>query len=150
MKINFTKKEYQLLVTMIEIADWVMNSFHALDRDDTKGHRSLRNKLLAYADGMGMEGCYQKDGETYYETVEYEENSPQSSFIEDYDEEVFWAQLVTRLSERDYALQYGDKEVDFKTKIRRFTEIEDKYTDEINNFGLLNFIIANKKNSSLH
>ncbi len=38
MKINFTKKEYELLVTMIETADWVMHAHHAHER---KGHRRL-------------------------------------------------------------------------------------------------------------
>ena len=150
MKINFTKKEYQILVTMIEIADWIMNAFHSNDRVDTKDHRSLRNKILTHADEMGMKGCYEKDGDAYYETYEYEENSQQSKFIDEYDEESFWEQLVTRLTNRDYVQQYGDEEVDFKTKAHRLTEIEKRYADEINNFGLSNIVVANDKNSNLH
>ena len=150
MKINFTKKEYQLLVTMIEIADWVMNSFHPNERVDTKGHRLLRNKILSHAEEMGMKGCYEKDGDTYYETVEYEENSEHFNFIDEYDEEFFWEQLVTRLTNRDYAQQYGDEEVDFETKAHRLTEIEKRYADEINKFGLSNIVVANEKKSELH
>ena len=150
MKINFTKKEYQLLVTMIEIADWVMNAFHPNDRVDTKDHRSLRNKILAHADEMGMKGCYKKDGNTYYETVEYEENSEHYNFIDEYDDELFWKQLVTRLAERDYVQQYGDEEMDFETRTLRVVEIEKKYAVEINKFGLSNIVIANEKKSGLH
>ena len=150
MKINFTKKEYQLLVTMIEISDWVMNSFNTTDRTDTVDYRSLRNKILSYADEMGMKGCYEKDGDTYYETFEYEQNSKQSSFIDEYDEESFWQQLVTRLVERDYAQQYGDEEVGFETRVQRLTEIEKRYAEEINNFGLSNIIIAENKQQKLH
>ena len=150
MKINFTKKEYQLLVTMIEIADWVMNAFHPNDRVDTKDHRSLRNKILAHADEMGMKGCYKKDGDTYYETVEYEENSEHYNFIDEYDDELFWKQLVTRLAERDYVQQYGDEEMDFETRTLRVVEIEKKYAVEINKFGLSNIVIANEKKSGLH
>jgi len=150
MKINFTKKEYRLLITMIEIADWVMNSFHAQERTDTKEHRVLRNKILDHADEMGMKGCYQKNDDTYYETAEYEANSKQSEFIEEYDEESFWDQLVTRLSERDYVQKYGDEEVDFETKIRRLTEIENRYAEEVNNFGLSNIVVVHDKKSSLH
>lgn len=150
MKINFTKKEYRLLITMIEIADWVMNSFHAQERTDTKEHRVLRNKILDHADEMGMKGCYQKNDDTYYETAEYEENSKQPEFIEEYDEESFWDQLVTRLSERDYVQKYGDEEVDFETKIRRLTEIENRYAEEVNNFGLSNIVVVHDKKSSLH
>ena len=150
MKINFTKKEYQLLVTMIEIADWVMNAFHPNDRVDTKDHRSLRNKILAHADEMGMKGCYKKDGNTYYETVEYEENSEHFNFIDEYDDELFWKQLVTRLAERDYVQQYGDEEMDFETRTLRVVEIEKRYADEIIKFGLSNIVVANEKKSGLH
>lgn len=150
MKINFTKKEYQMLVTMVEISDWVMNSFHTTDRIDTQDYRLLRNKILSYAEEMGMKDCYEKDGDTYYETFEYEENSKQSSFIEEYDEESFWEQLVTRLAERDYDQQYGDEEVGFKTRVHRFTEIEERYAGEINKFGLLNIVFAKNKQKELH
>ena len=150
MKINFTKKEYQLLVTMIEIADWVMNSFHSHDRVDTKDHRSLRNKILDYAEEMGMKNCYEKDGDTYYETAEYEEKSAHYNFIDEYDDELFWKQLVTRLAERDYVQHYGDEEMDFETRTLRVVEIEKKYAVEINKFGLANIVVANDKKSSLH
>ena len=149
MKINFTKKEYWLLVTMIEIADWVMNAFHSNDRADTKDHRSLRNKVLAHAEEMGMKGCYKKDGDIYYETAEYEENSDHYNFIDEYDDESFSEQLVRRLTDRDYTLQYGDEEVDLEIIARRLTVIEKRYADEINNFGLSN-IVVNDKKSSLH
>jgi hypothetical protein len=36
MKINFTKKEYQLLVTMIEIADWVLTANDDTEKQETK------------------------------------------------------------------------------------------------------------------
>jgi hypothetical protein len=149
MKINFTKKEYQLLVTMIETADWVMNAHHAHGRKDAEDYRVLRNKILSFADEMGMKGCYEKEGDTYYETAEYQENSKQTEFIEEYDEDSFWEQLVTKLVDRDYAQQYGDKEVNFETKALRLSEIEEKYADEINEFGLLNFVVK-KNNKILH
>ena len=134
---------------MIEIADWVMNAFHPTDRVDTKEYRSLRNKMLSYSEEMGMKDCYKKDGETYYETVEYEENAKHFDFMDEYDEQSFWEQLVTRFVDRDYAQQYGDEEVDFETKAHRLTEIEKRYADEINKFGLSNIVIAAKK-KALH
>lgn len=152
MKINFTKKEYQLLVTMIEISDWVMNAFHSTERTDTKEYRTLRNKILSYAEEMGMKGCYKKDGNTYYETVDYEENSKHLNFMDEYDEESFWEQLVTRLVERDYAQKYDDEEeVELETRLHRITKIEKRYADEINKFGLSNLVIEDsKKKLGLH
>ena len=128
---------------MIEVADWVMTAHHADDRAETKEYQALRNKILSFADEMGMKGCYEKDGDTYYETLEYEENAKQTEFIEEYNEDSFWEQLVTRIVDRDYAQQYGNEKVDFELKVSRMIEIEKKYADEVNNSGLLNFVIKN-------
>lgn len=138
MKINFTKKEYQQLVTMIEISDWVMNSHQDVDNKETEKYRSVRNKILSYAAEMGMGDCYIKEGDSYYETREYEENAMQRDFIDEYDEDSFWDQLVTRLTDRDYYNKYGDDEVDYIIRIDRFTEIEEIYANEVNESGITN------------
>ncbi|MDF1584013.1 MAG: hypothetical protein RQ733_05430 [Methyloprofundus sp.] len=147
MKINFTEEEYQQLVTMIEIADWVINAHKDVEQNETNEYEVLRNKILSFADEMGMQGCYEKDGDNYYENLEYEESSKQFEFIEDYDEDSFWEQLVTKLVDRDYEQQYGNEEVVFEVKMQRLTDIEEKYADEINDHGLLNFVV--KKHSKV-
>ena len=127
-----------------------MNAHHSPDRMDTKDYRSLRNEILSYAEEMGMKGCYEKEGDSYYETREYEENSKQTGFIDEYDEDTFWDQLVTRLVDRDYEKQFGNEEVDFETRAHRLTEIEKRYADEVNEFGLLNVVVKMKSNKNLH
>jgi glutamine synthetase len=139
MKINFTKKEYHLLVTMIEIADWVLNAHHADDQPKTKEYKNLRNKILSYAREMGMGDCYYQEEEEYFETKEHEENSDQMAFIEEYNENTFWDQLVNKLVDRDYEKKYGfDDDVDIKTRFERLMEFEEIYNNEINEFGIKN------------
>ncbi len=152
MNINFTEEEYQQLVTMIEIADWVINAHkdeEQEEQNETNEYAVLRNKILSFADEMGMQGCYEKDGNKYYENLEYEESSKQFEFIEEYDEDSFWEQLVTKLVDRDYDQKYGDEEVDFETKAQRLTEIEEEYAAEINDYGLLN-VVVKKHSKVLH
>jgi hypothetical protein len=147
MKINFTKKEYRLLVTMIEISDWIMHAHPDADQPGTREYRTLRNKILSYFKEMGMEDCYTKVGDEYYETAEYEEDSEQMQFIEEYSQETFWDQLVTQLVDRDYEQKFGNDEVEFETRIERITDIEEMYANEINEHGLLNlnFDTSNRK-----
>ena len=38
MKIHFTKKEYRLLLDMLYIADWVMNSHQLINERSHKEH----------------------------------------------------------------------------------------------------------------
>ena len=136
MKINFTKKEYKHLVTMLEIADWVINAHHVDNQH--KECKNLRTKVLSYAKDMGMGDCYVKDGDEYYETREYEEKSEQMAFINEYDEQVFWEELISKLIDRDYQKEYGDEEVDFSMRIERHTKIEQMYADEVNEYGIKN------------
>jgi len=47
--------------------------------------------------------------------------------------------------------QYGDEEIDFETRKLRVMEIEKKFTEEINKFGLANVVFfRNDKNKRLH
>ena len=144
MKINFTRKEYQQLVTMIEIADWVMTAHHDIKPKETEVYRVLKNKIFSHFKEMGMEECFIQDGDNYFETREYEENAEFTAFVEAYDDDSFWEQLMTRLTDRDYYNQYGNEKVDMLTRMRRFSEIEEGYANEIEKFGLSNFMIANK------
>lgn len=148
MKINFTKQEYRLLVTMIEIADWVMTAHDTEERDETKSYRDIRKKILSYFKEMDMGDCYNKEGDDYYETIEFE--AELMGFIDDYDEESFWGELVSRLADRDYDQKYKGQEVDMHTRIEAITTFEEIYVNEINQNGLLNLVIAAKGKSTLH
>lgn len=138
MKINFTNKEYRLLVTMLDIADWIMNANHSGERMETKPYRALRNRILSHADEMGMKGCFVKEGETYYETRAYEDASEGMPFIDEYCDEAFWEELISRLAQRDYAERYGDEEVGVSTRIERIHPLEEVYGKEFSEAGLKN------------
>jgi hypothetical protein len=51
MKINFTKKEYRLLLDMVEIAEWVLNAHKSDPSDEIKKYSDLYQKILSYAKG---------------------------------------------------------------------------------------------------
>jgi len=44
----------------------------------------------------------------------------------------------------------NDEGDDFKTKTHRMAEFEEKYENEINQFGLCNIVIEEKQQQSLH
>ncbi len=57
MKINFTKKEYRLLLSMLEIAEWVMtsNDTGAEENPQTKPYKDVVQKLLSHSKEMGWQ-----------------------------------------------------------------------------------------------
>jgi hypothetical protein len=150
MKINFTKKEYQLLVTMIEIADWVLTANDDTEKQETKPYNEIRKKILSHFKEMDMEDCYQEDDGDYYETLEYEQTAKSTQFIEQYNEDFFWEELINKLVERDFYQKFGDQEVDMETRIAEITAFEEIYVNEINQNGLENVMILFKEKSKVH
>jgi hypothetical protein len=74
MKINISKKEYRLLLDILSIADWVMNSYKVNDDPKIAPYKELKQKLLAFAKDFGFDNLvmYDKKMGKYYPTAEYE------------------------------------------------------------------------------
>ena len=104
---NFTKKEYQTLVEMLLVADWVITGHEEGEREETRSYREFRKKVLAHHKEMGMSEAftYSPEDDEYFETAAYEANAPYMRFIDEYDEQVFWEELATRLAHRDIAAE---------------------------------------------
>ncbi len=103
MNINFTQKEYRLLLDAVFIADWVMTS-HDVDPDsDDDQYQMLFQKIYSYAKEAGCSDLVEEEAESnrYYPTRKYEDESEVFEWIEEYDAMSFWEELIERLSERD-------------------------------------------------
>jgi len=140
MKINITKKEYRLLIDMLYLADWMMNSNIIGDDQKHSQHEKLRKKFLSYYKEMEAEDIieYCNKLNDYYEVQNYDEYLHEI-FIDSYDDETFWAELISRLSKRDAIKEIGIekltkmKDLDRAMKIGEFRE---KYENEFEQHGL--------------
>ena len=143
MKINFTKKEYQTLVEMLLVADWVITGHEEEEREATKPHKDLRKKVLSYHKEMGMAKAfeYSPEHDEYFETAAYEMSGPHMRFIDEYDEQVFWVALAIKLVHRDMAVEetlsvkepLGEKEL-----TKKLVELIARYEEEFAENGLAN------------
>jgi hypothetical protein len=139
MKINFTKKEYRSLLEAMQITDWVLHAHETEPRTDTKNFEELFEKLLSLANEMGCEDLVEleQDDNKYYPTIELE--SAVEEFIEEFESNTFWEELVSRLSERDVLKKIKITElldIETKARISLFSEAEEKWIEEISTFGL--------------
>lgn len=148
MKINFTKKEYAALVEMILTADWVMHAHESEPSDETKPYADLRKKVLSYHKEMGMEEAFQyvAEDDEYYETADYEMNSPHMDLIDEFSEISFWETLATKLAQRDLAAQeaIGTAEPLPEEQVTKLWEIEERYQEELSENGLANIRFETK------
>ena len=149
MKINITKKEYRLLLDVLSISDWVMNSHIVGDNPKSEPYKRLEQKLMSYAKDFGFDNLimYDKSLEAYFPTIEYEELESDRQFIEEFEEEVFWEELCSRLAQRDLLQEKGIQKVKEMDPIEVLTEedkIAEKYNNEFIENGIKNLIISNK------
>ena len=143
MKINYTKKEYRLLLDMVEIAEWVLNAHKTASSDGIKKYSDLYQKILSYAKEMGFENLITCDENLggYYTTFEYEE-SEYMRYIEEFEDDVFWDALPHRLAERDLIKEVGEKkyeEMEFVERATKLVELESHYYKELEDNGIDNF-----------
>jgi hypothetical protein len=154
MKMNFTKKEYQTLVEMLLLADWVITGHDVEERAATKPYRELRKKVLAHHKEMGMADAfkYSPKEDEYFETAAYEASAPHMRFIEEHNEQVFWEELSSRLAHRDLAAEEticAEGEGSEEERVTRLFEITDRYEEELAENGLDNLRIV-REGSRVH
>ena len=113
MKIDLTRRDYQSLLTVLEIADWVLHAYSSEEPAESAPIRALEQKILALADDFGCGELVEFDPveQRYWLTREYDEVSDASEFIEQFENDNFWEQLTDRLVERDLIRQLGEKAV---------------------------------------
>ena len=140
MKIEFNKEEYLKLLDMLNIADWVIHSFATEEGEDTKEYRELQAKVFSFAQEYGLDDLVEQFEGSYEPTRKFEDESPAFDFIEEYEEEVFWDELIDRLTQRDMEKKHGDEWLeDIFENEELFREYQHKlleYEDEFEKYGL--------------
>jgi hypothetical protein len=112
-KLELSRRDYLALLTVMQMADWVLHAHKVDEREETAAFRELEQKVFALADSFdcGHLVEYDDEEERYYPTAEFDESSPGMEFIEDFENESFWNELLERLVERDLVRQLGEKAV---------------------------------------
>lgn len=143
VKINLNREEYELLLEIFYIADWVLNAHKTRGDDEIDRYKELEQKILSYAEEFGLQNyvVWDPDLREYHYTREFEERSPAVEFIEEFEEDTFWDELVERLSMRDLVEESGEEcvlEMDVHTRLEKLDEYRAKYLEEFEKNGLQN------------
>ena len=87
------------------------------------------NHLVIYDNKLGQ----------YFPTREFEDTSPGMGFVEKFENEIFWNELIERLAERDLIKKHGEDGVLTMGLEERFSEqnsLESQYSSEFEVNGL--------------
>jgi hypothetical protein len=147
MKINITKKEYRDLLDILSIADWVLTAHKTEPDSRVEKYEELTQKFYSLAEEMGCKDLVKFDSRLgkYYPTGKYETIGQDEEFIEEFENDSFWEELISRLAIRDMIRHVGgtDKlsQMNGEERLHMQLPLEQKYADEFDNHGLDNLVI---------
>lgn len=141
MQIDFSKEEYGTFLEILEIAHWVLFAHRTDEPEDRKRYQDFEQKIFSYADLMEFNHLieYSEEYERYFPTREHDENSPARPFIDEFENETFWSELIERLAERDMLQTLDEDEILEMTTEERFKahiDFEEKYEEEFEEHGI--------------
>lgn len=144
MKINFTKKQYEDLVKLVYLGTWMVNAHRTDDR--VEKYEELEQYILSFYKDFGMENfiLFDEELKRFFPTKEFEEETDVEQYIDEYNNDIFWEELIDRLARRDFIRAYGEENLLKMTWEERFEKEQpfiDKYDEEFEKNGIENLDI---------
>ncbi|MDB5178668.1 MAG: hypothetical protein JWN01_611 [Patescibacteria group bacterium] len=134
MNVQLTSDEYRKLIELAYLGEWMINAHHDPDFQDEAAGKVLQHLLSAHP----VEGAT-RDDETgeYLMDTEWTERL-YDDYVVDYDDHVFWDELIERLAQRDLAKDRGVAldDIDRDDDLFELRPLEDRYRDELEEHGL--------------
>ena len=140
MKINFTKKQYELLIKIVYLGEWMINAHRT--KDTYEEYSDLQNYINSFAKEFGLEKYIEKGivkKNKYYTNRLFEEETGIHDFHEEYDDETFWDELIDRLVKRDFVNAYGVeniKQMEYEERFEKEDPFIEKYSEEFEKHGI--------------
>ncbi|MDD8025499.1 MAG: hypothetical protein PHI34_03215 [Acidobacteriota bacterium] len=137
MDIKLTRAQYETLMRLAYLGNWVVNGFRDKDKDpDTD---ALENYIYAKARdfGLGDRIVYDEEVDAHFPTENQE--SEWLADLDDYKNDLFWDELMYRLADRDLVARFGEANVDampLEERKRMEDELADQYYKEFEKSGL--------------
>lgn len=133
MNIELTSKEYRLLLDMVYIGNWILNSTRTDDR--IEDYDLLQEKLFAKAPANGMRSLVESWQGHIFPSRAYEDGGIHEA-IADYEDAVFFDILAEELARRDLGC--------LDSEPADYTELNarmDEYMDEFEKSGVENLVL---------
>ncbi len=145
VEIKFTKEQYEDLIKLAYLGNWMINAIRTHDRIDR--YEDLEQYIFSFAKKAGLDRYVHFDSESKksYPSKELEQAKDIEGYINDYDNENFWDELIDRLARRDFIQKYGEDAIRKMTRKERFEKEHpfiEKYDEEFEKNGIENLQIV--------
>ena len=151
MKIECTKEEFKTLMDLVYAGSLLINGMRSQE-ERIEVYSNMEQHIYKMASEFGLEHLveYSEEFGEFMPTHEYEEDEF-NDYIDAYDTNVFWEELVMRLARRD-ALNYaGDVDQNItKAALKQMQlSLEEKYEEEIEANGIMNLKIVKREENEV-
>jgi hypothetical protein len=138
MKIECTKEEFKALLDLVYAGNVLINGMRSKE-ERIEEYAEAEQKIFAMAKEFELDHVieYSEEFKEYMPTADYEEEGV-DEYIDAYDTQVFWEELVMRLARRDALNYVGDVDQNMtKAQLKEMQmNLEEKYEEEIQEHGL--------------
>lgn len=147
VKIEFTEKQFKALLKLSYLGNYMINGIRTKP-NRLKEFDELAERIYSFAHKAGCSEYieYDKEDKTSRPDAKLEEEV--DDLIEDYDDNVFWEELILRLSQRDLRREYGKEAVEkmeLRERLQKQTELEKVYLEEFEENGIENLELRKKE-----
>jgi hypothetical protein len=137
MQIILTKEQYEKLMELAYLGNWMVNSYRGDER--IEDYDRAAEHVLSFAPSSGLQDRVEFDEfeGRYFPSRKLDEDLKE--FVDDYDDDVFWNVLIERLAERDLIRAQGEEAVDkmeYEEYSRNLEPYLKKYEKEIDESGV--------------
>lgn len=139
MEIKFTKEQYRHLLELLYLGEWTANSPKTAENRIFE-YDEIYRYITSFAKEFGCGDLFAFDEELggYAETKEYEERM--QKHVQEYDEEVFWGELSSRMAQQDTIKELGDS-APIEEYLPMMFDKEEQYEEEFEKNGINNLIL---------
>jgi hypothetical protein len=144
MKVSFTTKEYTRLLELAHMGLWAAGARPEDPATMPERYGDLAQKVFALAEGFGCADLVEVDVNGQYFPTEKLTHGPAAEKIEQFVEDAFWSELVTRLAERDLRNELGATKLTealSEEEEQRLLELEDGYWREFETNGVQHIVV---------
>lgn len=144
MKVSFTPKEYTRLLELAHLGLWVAGARPDDPATMPERYAAIAQKAFALAEPLGCADLVEVDVNGQYFPNEKLTHGPVREKIEQFVEDQFWGELVSRLAERDLRAELGPTKLSdelTEEEDQRLSAIEDSYWREFEANGVEHLVL---------
>jgi len=148
MKVSFTPKEYRQLLELVHLGMWTVTAYQGEETAAAKRYFALDQRLLEMATDLGCADLVEeREDKTMQPAPKLAEDDRVRDIQSEFQNDVFWHELVQRLADRDIAGEQSKRALDTPgvepppSREEQLKKLETRYWDEFEKNDLAHVVL---------